>query len=123
MAIVLERVYGTTSPTTGYRVLVDRVWPRGVSRETLALDEWCREVAPSAALRAWFAHDPERWEGFRKKYLAELQAQEELLKRLRGIAARRRLVLLYGARDTEHNQAVVLRDALLAGTRGRSARR
>ncbi len=116
MKIILERVYGDAPPTAGYRVLVDRLWPRGVAREALALDEWCRDVAPSAALRTWFGHDPQRWGEFRRKYLAELRDHEEPLARLRAIAARQRLVLLYGARDTAHTHALVLRDALLAAT-------
>ena len=116
MTIVLERVYGSAPRTPGYRVLVDRVWPRGVSRDSLALDEWCRDLAPSHALRTWFAHDPGRWAAFREKYLAELGEHQAELKRLREIASRQCLVLLYGARDTAHNQAVVLREAI-AGQR------
>jgi uncharacterized protein YeaO (DUF488 family) len=112
MTIILERVYGSALKTAGYRILVDRLWPRGVSRDTLALDEWCRDLAPSNALRAWFAHDPQRWEAFRRKYLAELGEKQTELKRLREVAARTCLVLLYGARDTAHNQAVVLREAI-----------
>ena len=112
MAIILERVYGSAPRTAGYRVLVDRVWPRGVSRDSLALDEWCRDLAPSHALRTWFAHDPGRWEAFRGKYLAELGERQAELKRLRAVASRECLVLLYGALDTAHNQAVVLLEAI-----------
>ena len=116
MTIVLERVYRATPRTASSRVLVDRVWPRGVSWDSLALDEWCRDLAPSHALRTWFAHDPERWEAFREKYLAELGEHQAELKRLREVASRECLVLLFGARDTAHNQAVVLREAI-AGQR------
>ena len=112
MTIVLERVYGAPPRTAGYRVLVDRLWPRGVSRESLELDEWCRDLAPSRALRTWFAHDPGRWEAFRERYLAELGERQAEVTRLRAVASRACLVLLYGARDTVHNQAVVLREAI-----------
>ncbi|NLF22998.1 MAG: DUF488 family protein [Lentisphaerae bacterium] len=119
MTIVLERVYGAAPRTAGHRVLVDRVWPRGVARASLELDEWCRELAPSRALRTWFAHDPGRWEAFRGRYLAELDGHQAELTRLREMASRKGLVLLYGARDTAHNQAVVLREALEKGVPAR----
>lgn len=116
MKITLERVYDhTTPPAKGHRVLVDRLWPRGTSRDALALDEWCRDVAPSAELRKWFGHDPARWEEFRRQYTAELQTQQENLNRLRAIATKQNLVLLFGAKDAAHNQAIVLRDVLLKG--------
>ncbi len=111
MHVELKHVYDMTDPTKGYRVLVDRVWPRGVSKASLGLDEWCRDIAPSNDLRKWFGHDPERWEAFCLKYMNELKGKAELLKRLRDIARKKPLVLLYSAKDEEKNQAVVIRAA------------
>ncbi len=113
MRVELKRVYEQGESAAGYRVLVDRLWPRGLSKAQLPLDEWARELAPSAALRKWFGHDPARWEEFRRRYLGELEAQAGELERLRVIARRRPLILLYGAKDETRNQAVVLRAALL----------
>lgn len=112
MNIELVRVYDVTTATQGYRVLVDRIWPRGISKDTLALDEWCKDLAPSAGLRKWFGHDPARWTEFRSRYLEEMRSKADTLDRLRRIASERKLVLLYSARDHEHNQAVVIRDAM-----------
>ncbi len=105
----LRRVYDEPSRNEGYRILVDRVWPRGVSREAARLDEWSREVSPSGALRRWFGHDPERWEEFRRRYRGELEGSAEL-DHLVALASRRRITLVYGARHRERNQAVVLRE-------------
>ena len=113
MQIELARVYDGTGRASGYRVLVDRLWPRGVSKAALRLDEWCKEIAPSAGLRKWFGHEPERWELFRLKYLGELKERRELLDHLRAIAQKRALILLYSAKDRDRNQAVVIRDAML----------
>ena len=85
-----------------------------MSKESLPLDEWLKDIAPSNELRKWFGHEPERWEGFRAKYLVELKAKRELLQHLREIALKKPLILLYSARDGDRNQAVVIRDALLA---------
>jgi len=114
-AITVQRVYEGTGPEGSYRALVDRVWPRGLRRADLGMDEWARDLAPTAELRKWFNHVEERWEGFRRKYLAELAApeQQERMAALLAEAGKKPLTLLYGAHDTEHNQAVVLRDALL----------
>ena len=112
MKIKLKRVYDDSGAAEGYRVLVDRVWPRGISKESLRLDEWLRDLAPSTKLRKWFGHDPSRWESFRRQYLDELQAKQVELKRLQTIAKRGPLILLYGAKDEEHNQAVVIRELL-----------
>jgi uncharacterized protein YeaO (DUF488 family) len=114
-AITVQRVYEGTGPEGSYRALVDRVWPRGLRRADLGLDEWARDLAPTAELRKWFNHVEERWEDFRRKYLAELAApeQQERMAALLAAAGKKPLTLLYGAHDTEHNQAVVLRDALL----------
>ncbi len=111
MQIQIKRAYETPTPEDGYRVLVDRLWPRGLSKQKLALDEWNKDIAPSTELRKWFNHDPQKWEQFQKRYLAELkesQLGEELLKS----AKQKRLTLVYGARDTEHNQAQVLKEYL-----------
>ena len=102
----------------GQRVLVDRLWPRGITRERAALEAWVPELAPSPALRRWFGHDPERWVEFRRRYRTELLAQAAGLERLRESAARGPVTLLYGARDPEHNHALVLREVLL-GASGR----
>lgn len=106
--IRLKRAYDAPAAEDGYRVLVDRLWPRGVSREDAALDRWMREVAPSDELRTWFDHDPEKWVEFRRRYEDELDAREDNLVFLRQKAEAGTLTLVYGARDTEHNQAVVL---------------
>jgi len=110
--IQLRRVYEPTGEDDGYRVLVDRLWPRGVSRVQARLDEWAKELAPSAELRRWFGHEPARFAEFRARYEAELGEQEAKLDELRGRARHGTLTLVYGARDTEHNDAVVLADVL-----------
>ena len=114
MDIVAARVYDQDQPA-GYRVLVDRVWPRGLTKAAVAHDEWLVEVAPSAELRKWFAHDGEKWEAFVEKYRAELAAHDTELRRLRALAKGGTLVLLYSARDRDRNQAVALKE-ILEGT-------
>lgn len=115
LQINLKRAYEDKTRQDGYRVLVDRVWPRGRSKETLELDQWARELAPSDKLRKWFNHDVQRWEEFRQRYDDELKEEEKQaqIRQLLADASGRTITLVYGARDTEHNQAVVLRDALL----------
>ena len=113
MAIVVKRVYDQPSPDDGYRVLVDRLWPRGLSRAVAHLDLWLREVAPSTELRTWFGHDVERWADFGRRYRRELQAHGALLDMLLEIGRHRdRVTLLYGARDREHNEAQILAEVL-----------
>jgi uncharacterized protein YeaO (DUF488 family) len=114
MMISIKRAYEDPAPEDGYRVLVDRVWPRGRTKEALALDEWAKALAPSAKLRKWFGHAPKRWHVFQQRYREELSTlqQRERLKSLVTAAGNRRLTLVYGAKDEEHNQAVVLRDML-----------
>lgn len=112
-AIHLKRAYEKPSPDDGVRILVDRLWPRGVSKANAAIDRWMKEVAPSTELRHWFGHDPKRWEEFRHRYRAELSQHEEFLSELRTIARKEPLTLIYAARDEDHNEAVVLRDVLL----------
>jgi uncharacterized protein YeaO (DUF488 family) len=115
MPVQIKRAYETAAPEDGYRVLIDRLWPRGVSRDRANLDEWARELAPSTELRRWFGHDPERYEEFTRRYREELVPHEDKLHELRGRAEHGTLTLVYGARDTEHNDAVVLAEILCAG--------
>ena len=111
--IRLKRAYEPPSPEDGTRVLVDRLWPRGVRKAEAAIDCWLKEIAPSSELRRWFGHDPSRWEEFRRRYRAELSARPELLDKLRALAEQGTLTLVYAARDEDHNQAVALRGMLL----------
>jgi len=115
MDVRLKRAYEPAAATDGSRVLIDRIWPRGVSREEAHLDEWARELAPSGELRRWFSHDPDRFAEFRRRYRAELTAQEAKLRELRQRARQGTLTLVYAARDTEHNDAVVLAELLRRG--------
>ena len=112
MDVRLKRAYDPAEAADGYRVLVDRLWPRGVSKEKAQLDEWARELAPSSQLRTWFGHDPARFDEFRRRYLEELAAHEAKLAELRERASEGTLTLVYAARDSEHNDAVVLADVL-----------
>ena len=114
MFITTKRAYEPPKRDDGYRVLVDRVWPRGLTKEALHIHGWYRDVAPTSALRAWFNHDPAKWASFRKRYMQQLHAKkiEPQLRELAGIARHQNLTLVFGARDTEHNQAVVLREYL-----------
>lgn len=114
MSFKIKRVYEKPARNDGIRVLVDRVWPRGVAKANAAIDEWRKEIAPSTALRKWFGHDPERWQEFKRRYLVELKTQGEALDELRQRARKRTVTLLFGARDTSHNQAVVLKEHLEA---------
>lgn len=111
--IRLRRAYDAPAPDDGYRVLVDRLWPRGVSKEQARIDQWARDLAPSDELRRWFAHDPERWTQFQRRYREELRGREEALDDLGARASQGRLTLVYGARDEHRNNAVVLRDVVM----------
>ena len=113
-ALRLKRVYEPAGEEDGARVLVDRLWPRGLSKEKAAVDHWAKEAAPSNALRRWFGHDPARWEEFQERYREELAAPEAQaeLSHLRALARRSRVTLLYAARDEAMNNAIVLRDCL-----------
>lgn len=111
----LHRVYDGPPPAGGRRFLVDRVWPRGIRKEDLRLDGWLRDAAPSGELRRWFGHDPARWEEFRRRYTAELEASPDGWAPLRDALRNGDVTLLYGAKDRERNQAVVLRDLLVPG--------
>lgn len=110
--IWIRRAYDEPTRNDGYRVLVDRIWPRGVSKDRARIDEWARDLAPSDDLRRWFGHDPQRWDEFRRRYRAELQDRRNEVIRLAGRAAQGRVTLVYGARDPRHNNAVVLRHVL-----------
>ena len=110
--IRVKRVYDEPAPGDGLRVLVDRLWPRGLSKERAKVDLWAKDVAPSHELRRWFHHDPTRWSEFEKRYRSELKDRKEALGVLREKSREGPLTLLYGARDPDRNQAVVLRDLL-----------
>lgn len=112
MTIQVRRVYAPPGRNDGCRVLVDRIWPRGLSREAARIDAWLKEIAPSDGLRKWFGHDPEKWTEFRRRYFAELEENEDALAQLVGMARGERLTLVYGAKDEEHNNAVALKDYL-----------
>ena len=111
--ITVARVYGGEPPEAGTRFLVDRVWPRGIKKEALALTAWFRDVAPSDDLRRWFGHDPARWEDFRRRYETELDANPTAWQPILDAGKKGTVTLLFGAKDELHNQAVVLRDYLL----------
>jgi uncharacterized protein YeaO (DUF488 family) len=111
--IRLKRAYEAASADDGARILIDRLWPRGMTKQAAALDRWMKEIAPSSELREWFGHDPARWQDFRGHYRKELRRHKQLLTELRSIARRRPLTLVYSARDEKHNDAVVLRNVLL----------
>lgn len=113
MTIAIQRVYEPPSPDDGVRVLVDRVWPRGVSRDAADVVAWCKAVAPSTELRKWFAHDANKWPEFVARYHAELDANPDAVDELLAHAPQRgRLTLVYSAKDEQHNQAVALREYL-----------
>ena len=107
-----KRIYEPPEQSDGRRVLVDRLWPRGISKESAKLDEWLKDVAPSAELRKWFAHDPSKWAEFKRRYIEELKSKEPIFDTLRTEGRKGVVTLLYAARDEEHNQAVVLRECL-----------
>ncbi|HEX7329321.1 MAG TPA: DUF488 family protein [Casimicrobiaceae bacterium] len=109
----MKRAYEPAAAGDGARVLVDRLWPRGVRKEDAALHSWAKELAPSDALRRWFGHDPSRWDEFRRRYRSELAEKRDAVGNLRGLAREGTLTLVYGARDTEHNEAIVLRNVIL----------
>jgi len=111
--IKLKRAYESPAADDGTRVLVDRLWPRGVKKADAGIDLWMKELAPSAELRKWFGHDPARWQEFRRRYVEELRHHPEQLARLRALAKQGPITLVFAAHDERHNDAVVLRDLLL----------
>ena len=110
--VQVKRVYEEYSQTDGYRVLVERLWPRGISKERAKLDLWLKEISPSPQLRQWFSHDPEKWDGFRKRYWAELKQAQKPVEQLRKLIKQGKLTLIYAARDEQHNSAIILKDFL-----------
>lgn len=120
--IALKRAYETPSEVDGVRILVDRLWPRGLTKKAAAIDRWAKEAAPSTELRKWFGHEPARWEEFGQRYRAELKGKQDELDAIRTAAEAGPITLIYAAHDTAHSHAIVLRDALLdirAGTKPR----
>ncbi len=114
--IQLKRAYEPASAQDGTRVLVDRLWPRGVSKDAAALDLWLKELAPSTGLRKWFGHDPARWAEFQVRYAQEVREHPQLLAQLRDLARKGPVTLVFSARDEVHNDAIVLRQLLLGRT-------
>jgi uncharacterized protein YeaO (DUF488 family) len=110
--IGLKRVYDPPAKSDGRRVLVDRLWPRGIARDDLRIDAWLKELAPSAELRKWFGHEAAKWDEFRKRYARELEQRSEALEELLDEARAGRVTLVYSAKDVEHNNAVALREHL-----------
>lgn len=108
----IKRIYDEPAAEDGQRILVDRLWPRGISKDKARIDEWLKEIAPSDELRKWFGHDPARWEEFRERYRQELEAKAELVAGLRKLAAEGTVTLLFAAKDEEHNNAVELKEML-----------
>jgi uncharacterized protein YeaO (DUF488 family) len=112
MSIRMKRAYDAPAPSDGRRILVERLWPRGLSKEKAAVDLWLKDAAPSTELRRWFGHDPERWEEFRRRYREELRRRPEDVARLRREIEAGPVTFVYGSRDTEHNAATVLKEFL-----------
>ena len=111
-SISIKRIYDDATDKDGYRVLVDRLWPRGISKEEAKLDEWLQDIAPSTELRKWFDHQEERFSEFSKRYKAELDLKKTEIEKLKAVAENRPITLLYSAKNEEFNQAIVLRDYL-----------
>jgi uncharacterized protein YeaO (DUF488 family) len=112
MKIKIKRVYEKPDREDGKRILVDRLWPRGLTKEKASIDLWLKEIAPSTELRKWFGHDPEKWKEFEKRYSAELKKNEAQVSLLKEQLKKETVTLVYGARDEEHNEAMVLKELL-----------
>ena len=123
MNLQIKRVYDEPRDEDGFRVLVDRLWPRGLTKERAKLDLWLKEIAPSTALRKWFDHDPAKWEGFSNRYVDELIANPEPVLKLEQQLRGSSVTLLYGAKDEKHNEAVVLRDYMMSRAGGGNGER
>lgn len=108
--ITIKRVYEPAAKTDGQRILIDRLWPRGLTKEKAALDLWLKEIAPTTELRQWFKHDPQKWAQFQKRYQAELKKNHTVADTLKDCLSKGAVTLVYGAKDEEHNDAVVLKD-------------
>ena len=113
--LCVKRAYEPAAADDGTRLLVDRLWPRGLSRDKAKVSDWLKDIAPSTALRQWFGHDPKRWPDFQRRYEAELQQHSSELDRIRALAKKQTVTLVYGAHDELHNNAVALRNFLLRG--------
>jgi uncharacterized protein YeaO (DUF488 family) len=111
--IKLKRAYDTPAPEDGMRILVDRLWPRGLSKQRAAIDQWMKDLSPSTKLRQWFGHDPSRWDEFRRRYATEVHQHPELLDQLRSLARKGQITLVYSASDEVHNDAIALRHVIL----------
>jgi uncharacterized protein YeaO (DUF488 family) len=120
--IRLKRAYDSAGPGDGTRILIDRLWPRGIRKADAAIDLWAKGIAPSTALRKWFGHDPARWLEFQRRYSAEIHRQRDQLGELRMLAQRGRITLVFAAHDEAHNDAVVLRETLLGRSVPRGSR-
>jgi len=112
--IKIKRIYDPASSKDGKRILVDRLWPRGIRKDEARIDEWLKDIAPSNELRKWFSHDPSKWQEFKKRYEKELQNESDMLERIREMARTGVITLLFAAKDIEHNNAVVLEEILEA---------
>lgn len=110
--IKIKRIYESASPKDGKRMLVDRLWPRGIRKDEAKIDDWIRDIAPSNELRKWFSHDPSKWQEFKKRYEKELKNKSSILEKIRHEAKTGVVTLLYSAKDEEHNNAVVLKEIL-----------
>jgi uncharacterized protein YeaO (DUF488 family) len=120
--VKLKRAYDPPAASDGARILVDRLWPRGISKANAVIDAWNKDIAPSTRLRNWFGHDPARWHEFRRRYAEEIHRHREQLEELRARAGSGRITLIFAAHDKVHNHAIVLRDVLLGRTGARSPR-
>lgn len=113
MNIKIHRIYEYTEPQSEIRILVDKLWPRGISKAEARLDDWWKDIAPSSKLRIWYGHDTDKWDEFREKYTDELEKKKDLIgEKLAELDKRKTIVLLYGAKDKDHNQAIVLKEFL-----------
>ncbi len=110
--VKIKKIYDPVSSDDGKRILIDRLWPRGIKKENAKIDEWLKDVAPSDELRKWFSHDPSKYQEFKKRYGKELEKKLELLERIKKEAKKETLTLLFSAKDTEHNNATVLKEIL-----------
>ncbi|OGI46512.1 MAG: hypothetical protein A2151_03680 [Candidatus Muproteobacteria bacterium RBG_16_65_34] len=113
MKLKVKRVYDPPAKTDGLRVLVDRLWPRGLSKDKAKIDHWLKDIAPSDGLRKWFAHDPDKWKEFKRRYFTELDKGPERVSELRALARKGTVTLLFGAKDAQHNNAVALAEYLV----------
>lgn len=110
--IKVKRIYDPVSPDDGKRILVDRLWPRGIKKNEAEINEWLKDIAPSDGLRKWFSHDPNKWQEFKNRYIKELKNNSELIERLKAVAKKEKVTLLFSAKDVEHNNAVVLKEVI-----------